>query len=81
MNSKHFLTLAVRVAGLVGMMYLIRHWGAYWHRHNELFGKHRWEMIFEVILFVIGIFMAIGFPPLMRFFVPKDEDDKDSSHH
>ena len=79
MKPRTLYSLIVRFAGIAGMMYLIRHWGYYWHKHHTLWGAHRWEMIFEVVLFLIGIYMAIGIPILMELIAPKDWNDKDKS--
>jgi len=75
MKQRDVFSLIVRFAGIAGMMYVIRHWGHYWHRHHTLWYEHKWEMIFEIILMLIGIYMAMGIPILIRLISPKDSDD------
>jgi hypothetical protein len=77
MKPKAIYSLIVRLVGLLGMWYIIRHWAYYWHRHHTLWYSHRWEMIFEAVLMLFGLYMAIGLPILFDFIAPKDSDDKD----
>ena len=74
MKPKSIYSLVIRLAGIGGMMYVIRHWAYYWHRHHTLWYQHRWEMIFEVVLFLVGIYMAIGVPILIDLIAPEDDD-------
>jgi hypothetical protein len=67
----------IRFLGLVGLMYVCRHWYAYAHKHGSLLGDHRWELFFEVLLVLLGIYMTLGAPLLLNLIVPKDDDDKD----
>lgn len=78
MKNKDIIALIVRIAGGVGTMYVVRHWGYYWHRHGTLLGDHIFELIFEVFLIIVGIGMIMAHPFIMRLLFPegKDKDDQ-----
>lgn len=76
MKEMQIVRISIRILGLVGLMYVIRHWYAYAHRHGSLLGTHRWDLLFELLLFLVGVFMVLGTPLLLNIIVPKDEDDK-----
>jgi hypothetical protein len=76
MKELQIIRIVVRFLGLVGLMYVCRHWYAYAHKHGTLFGAHRWELFFEVLLILLGIFMVLGAPLLLNLIVPKDDDDR-----
>jgi hypothetical protein len=77
-KEMQIVRIVVRVLGLVGLMYICRHWYHYGHKHSLLYGEHRGEFFFEIGLAIFGIYMAIGAPGLIQLFVPKnDEDEKD----
>jgi len=68
MTNANLYGLAIRIAGLYGMMKVINHWGRFWHRQHYLIGgDHTWEFIAEIILFVIGIIMVLAAPTIIRW--------------
>lgn len=73
-NQKDLFALVVRIAGIVGMMKVINHWSRFWHQNHYLWGSHLWQFVFEVILFLIGIFMVLGAPIIIRLLMSNDKD-------
>jgi hypothetical protein len=77
MKEIQIVRTCMRVLGLVGLMYICRHWYHLGHRQNLLYSNHRWEFFFEIGLALLGLYMVIGAPGLMQLIVPKnDRDDK-----
>jgi hypothetical protein len=75
-NERAIVSIAIRIVGLVGMMKVIHHWGYQWHRHHTLFGNHLWELIFELLLMLVGVYMLIGAPLLLQAITPGKDDEK-----
>jgi len=79
MKNRDIVALIIRIAGVVGIMYVVRHWGHFWHRHGTLFGDHIFELIFEVFLVIVGIGMMLAHPLIMRLLFSSNDDKNDQN--
>ena len=78
MSERKILSLAVRVIGLLGILYVVRHWAIIYHKTGNIHFDNIWKLIFEICLILIGIYMFTGAPLLMRLIADDDKkDDQD----
>ena len=74
--------LGIRMAGLVGILYVVRHWALIYHRHNGSIHFERgewWKLVVEICFILVGLYMISGAPLLLRLVTDKEPDDADKN--
>ena len=83
MKERFWITVFIRVAGLLGMLRVVHHWARLYHVQNgnvHFDRAHFWTLIFEICLMLVGVYMVRGAPLFVRLIAPKDKDEKPDSN-
>lgn len=75
MNERQIVSLAIRIIGLLGMFYVVRHWFFIYHKTGHIHFDNWWKLIAEICLMFIGLYMVSGARLLVRF-MTKDSENK-----
>lgn len=83
MNERQIVRIAVRLIGLLGILYVVRHWALIYHRtgHIHFDRGNWWKLIVEICLILIGIYMIMGAPLLMRLITDNDSGPEKSDNN
>ena len=73
MNERQIIRVAIRIIGLLGILYVVRHWAILYHKTGHIHFDHWWKLIAEICLILIGIYMITGAPLLLKL-VTHDSD-------
>jgi hypothetical protein len=84
MNERMIFRVAVRIIGLMGILRVINHWARLYHVTGGVHFNDPWKLIFEICLILIGVYMVMGGPLIVRLITPKDSEgdaaqDKDTN--
>jgi len=78
MSERKIFRIAIRIIGLLGILRLVNHWAHLYHVTGGIHFDDPWKLIFELCLFLVGIYMVTGAPFVLNLIVPKDsEEDSD----
>lgn len=76
MKSNDVFTLAVRLVGLLGMFYVIRHLAVVWHKTGTPHLDDPLVLFMELGLMGVGLCMIIFAPTISRL-LSRDDPDRD----
>jgi hypothetical protein len=81
MSERQIVRLVIRTMGLLGILYVVRHWAVIYHRTGtiHMFRGEWWKLIAEICLVLIGLYMIAGAPLLLRLVTDKDSDNNSKS--
>ena len=76
MSERQIIRLVIRIIGLLGILYVVRHWALIYHRFGHIhFDKANiWKLIVEICLILIGLYMVAGAPLLLKLITDNDSD-------
>jgi hypothetical protein len=75
------MRLIIRFMGIVGILYVVRHWAHIYHKNNGSihFKRNEWgQLAAEICLIIIGLYMVRGAPLLVRLITGIDSQKEDS---
>jgi len=77
MSERVIIRLAIRIIGLLGILYMVRHWAYIYHKTGGIHFEPGvwgiwWKFICEVCLVLIGVYMVCG-AQLVVNFICKDD--------
>jgi hypothetical protein len=80
MNERQIISLAIRIIGLLGILYVVKHWAYIYHKTGGIHFEPGvwgiwWKFIFECCLILIGVYMVSGARLLIKF-MTKDSENK-----
>ena len=75
MSERQILSLVIRIIGLLGILYVVRHWAVLYHKTGHIHFDNIWKLIVEICLILIGLYMFTGAPILMRLITNKNENN------
>ena len=74
MSERLIIRVAIRIIGLLGILYVVRHWAIIYHKTGHIHFDHLWKLIAEICLVLIGFYMVSGAPWLVKLVCHHDSD-------
>ncbi len=77
MSERQIIRVVIRIVGLLGILYVVRHWAFLYHKHNGSIHFEQgewWKLIAEICLVLIGLYMVAGAPLLLKLIIDNDSD-------
>ena len=75
MKSADLTTLIIRVVGLYGILYVVRHLFKVYHKTGSMHWDNKVVLLFELCLMVIGLIIVLFADPITRALTGRDSDD------
>ena len=77
MKPKDIVRVAVRIVGLLGIVYVVRHLARLIHKNGSPHLDDPLLLIGELALILAGFYMLRGAPLIMKFMFPEESDSSD----